>query len=255
MLTRLARWCVHRRNYVLVAWLGLLIALGAALGLLGNAFSDNSTLPASDSATAYTLLGRAGSHAASGTSGTIVWHTDSGSVTGATVRDEINPALAKIARLDGIVSVTSPYTVSGSAQVSADGHTAYATVLFDSTKHADDAKSLAEDAAQRGLTVETGGKAFTDQVPSETGEIIGVLAALAVLLLVFRSIWAAALPIITGVAGVGLSSVTVMLLSHVITMSSIVTSMSALIGLGVGIDYALFIVNRQRKALRAGDDI
>ena len=255
VLTRLARWCVHRRNYVLVAWLGLLIALGAALGLLGNAFSDNSTLPASDSATAYTLLGRAGSHAASGTSGTIVWHTDSGSVTGATVRDEINPALAKIARLDGVVSVTSPYTVSGSAQVSADGHTAYATVLFDSTKHADDAKSLAEDAAQRGLTVETGGKAFTDQVPSETGEIIGVLAALAVLLLVFRSIWAAALPIITGVAGVGLSSVTVMLLSHVITMSSIVTSMSALIGLGVGIDYALFIVNRQRKALRAGDDI
>lgn len=255
MLSLLAHWCVRRRNYVLFAWLALLVALGAALGLVGNAFSDDTKLPSSDSATAYTLLGQAGSHAASGTSGTIVWHTDSGSATSTTVRNEIGPALTRIAKVEGVVSVTSPLTPSTSTQVSTDGHTAYASVLFGSTSHAADAKSLAEGAARKGLTIRTGGRAFSDPVPSEIGEIFGVLAALVVLLLVFRSVWAAALPIITGVAGVALSSLVVMLLSHIITMSSIVTSMSALIGLGVGIDYALFIVNRQRKALRAGADV
>ena len=71
----------------------------------------------------------------------------------------------------------------------------------------------------------------------------------------FRSVWAAALPIITGVAGVAVSTLAVTLLSHVMTLPSVVTSMGALIGLGVGIDYALFVVNRQRKALRSGADL
>jgi putative drug exporter of the RND superfamily len=255
MLRSLARWCVRHRNYVFAAWLVTLVALGAALGAKGNAFSDNSKLPSSDSATAYTLLGQAGSHAASGTSGTIVWHTGQGSAVTGTARTSMQDTLGKIARVDGVVSVSSPFSAAGSSQVSKDGHTAYATVLFESTGHTGQAKDLAQHADTANLTVQTGGKAFTNSVPSEAGEIVGVLAALMILFLAFRSVWAAALPIITGVAGVGLSSVVVMLMSHVLSMSSIVTSMSALIGLGVGIDYALFIVNRQRKALRSGADV
>ncbi|MDR1999671.1 MAG: MMPL family transporter [Frankiaceae bacterium] len=265
MLTVLARWCARHRNYVIGAWLVMLVALGGALGAVGSAFSDNAKLPSSDSATAHTLLGNAGSHAASGTSGTIAWHTATGSAVSASAQAQIAPMLAQVSQLPGVVSVSSPFPVDGSpqdgstattsTQVSADRQTAYATVLFASTSHTGDAKTLATHASTAGLTVQIGGRAFTNQIPSETGEIIGVLAALLILLLVFRSGWAAALPIITGVAGVGLSTVAVMLLSNVFAMSSIVTSMSALIGLGVGIDYALFIVNRQRKALRAGADV
>jgi len=240
---------------VLAAWLALFIALGAGLVLAGSAFGDNTKLPSSDSATAYELLGRAGSAAASGIPGTIVWRVASGSAVSGAVRGQLEPALDAIAAVDGVVAVASPFTPAGAGQVSGDGRTAYATVLFASTARTGAVKQLAHAAAGAGVTVRTGGAAFTNQIPSEIGEIIGVLAALAILALVFRSAWAAALPIITGVAGVGLSALTVMLLSHLIAMSSIVVSMSALIGLGVGIDYALFIVNRQRKALRAGADV
>ena len=86
-------------------------------------------------------------------------------------------------------------------------------------------------------------------------DVIGVLAALLILLLVFRSMWAALLPIITGVAGVGISSLLVLLLSHAVSIPSVAPELSALIGLGVGIDYALLVVNRHRKALRAGADV
>ena len=85
--------------------------------------------------------------------------------------------------------------------------------------------------------------------------MIGVLAALVILLLVFRSKWAALLPIITGVAGVGISSLVVLLLTHAVSIPSVAPELSSLIGLGVGIDYALLVVNRHRKAFRAGADV
>src|SRR3954454_9649899 len=82
----LARWCVRRRNMVIASWLVLLVALGAGLGLAGTAFSDSTKLPASDSATAYDLLGKAGSDAASAKTGTIVWHVKAGAATTGTAR-------------------------------------------------------------------------------------------------------------------------------------------------------------------------
>jgi len=109
---------------------------------------------------------------------------------------------------------------------------------------------LAEAAATGQLDVQVGDAAFTTINPGGVSEVIGVLAALMILILVFRSAWAAVLPIITGVVGVGISNLAVILLSHVVTLPSV-----ALIGLGVGIDYALFIVNRHRKALRQDADL
>jgi RND superfamily putative drug exporter len=232
----------------------LLIGLGAAMGTVGSNFSDASRLPKSDSSTAYDLLAKAGNDAASAKTGVIVWHTsDQDAVSGST-RSTVGAMLQQVAAVDGVRTVLSPFVPSGSAQVSKDGHTAYATVVFESTAHANEAKTLAQHASTTRTPVQVGGAAFTNNKPSEVSELIGVIAALVVLVLVFRSLWAAALPIITGVAGVAVSSVAVMLLSNVLTLSSIVISMGALIGLGVGIDYALFIVNRQRQALLAGTD-
>jgi RND superfamily putative drug exporter len=163
--------------------------------------------------------------------------------------------LASVAKVEGVKGVISPFTAAGAKQVSADSRTAYATVVFTSDSNEAAAAKLARAAASSQLDVQVGGAAFTKISPGGASEVIGILAALVILLLVFRSVWAAALPIITGVAGVGLSSLAVILLSHVMTLPSVAPELGALIGLGVGIDYALFIVNRHRKALRQGADL
>jgi putative drug exporter of the RND superfamily len=254
-MTALARWCVRRRRLVLLGWIGLLLALAGVVGVAKTAFSDSTRLPASDSATAYNLLARGGSNAAKVTSGIIVWNTSSGSAVSPASRAAIDPMLAKVGKVSGVETVVSPFTAAGGKQVSADSRTAYATVVFSSDKNAGTAKKLATAADTSQLHVQVGGPGFTKISPGGASDVIGILAALLILLLVFRSAWAAFLPIITGVAGVGLSSLVVILLSHVITLPSVGLETGALIGLGVGIDYALLIVNRFRKALLAGADV
>jgi putative drug exporter of the RND superfamily len=248
----LARWCVYHKNLVLFSWITMLVALGGVAGVAGSAFSDSSQLPASDSATAYSLLARAGSDAAKVTTGTIVWDTGSGSALSPAARARIAPMLASVARVEGVKGVISPFTAAGAKQVSADARTAYATVVFTSDSHEAAAQKLARAAATGQLDVQVGGAAFTKISPGGVSEVAGVLAALVILFLVFRSAWAAVLPVVTGIAGVGVSSLAVIVLSHVVTLPSVAPELGALIGLGVGIDYALFIVNRHRKALRQG---
>jgi len=251
----LARWCVRHKILVLLSWITMLVALGGVVGVAGSAFSDSTSLPASDSATAYSLLARGGSDAAKVTTGTIVWDTRSGSALSPAASSRITPMLARVAKVAGVKAVISPFTAAGAKQVSADSRTAYAKVVFTSDSHEAAAAQLARAAATSQLDLQVGGAAFTKINPGGASEVVGVLAALVILLLVFRSAWAAVLPIITGVAGVGLSSLAVILLSHVIALPSVAPELGALIGLGVGIDYALFIVNRHRQALRQGADL
>jgi putative drug exporter of the RND superfamily len=114
----------------------------------------------------------------------------------------------------------------------------------------------ADELRSAAVDVQVGGTAFTPAVGASEGtEAVGILAALLILLLVFRSVWAAALPVITGVTGVGLGTLAVLLGSHVVSLSSTSLTMGTLIGLGVGIDYALFIVNRYRKGLQSGASV
>ena len=233
----------------------MLAALGGVVGVAGSVFSDSSRLPASDSATAYGLLARAGSDAAKVTTGTIVWDTRRGSALSPAASSRIAPMLASVAKVEGVKGVISPFTAAGAKQVSADSRTAYATVIFASDSHEAAAQKLTRAAATSQLDVQVGGAAFTKINPGGVSEVVGILAALMILILVFRSVWAAVLPIITGVAGVGVSSLAVILFSHVMTLPSVAPELGALIGLGIGIDYALFIVNRHRKALQQGADL
>ncbi|MCK9873473.1 MMPL family transporter [Nocardiopsis dassonvillei] len=258
-MNSLARWCYRRRGVVLVGWVvGLLGLAGLALGF-GMAFTDTVELPDSESATAYRLLDEAGGQAGASEDvvrGTVVWHTEGTDVNAAPVRERITAALDDIATMSGVEQVVSPYAQEGASQLNTEADTAYASVVLDADADTEPVVRAAEDLRTDTVDVEVGGQAFTEQPGGSHGaEAVGLLAALALLLLLFRSVWAALLPILTGLVGVGASLLLVMLGSHVVDLASTSLTMGALIGLGVGIDYALFIVNRHRKALLAGSTV
>ncbi|MFJ7297931.1 MMPL family transporter [Streptomyces collinus] len=254
-MSPLARWCHRHRLAVVLVWVGLLLALGAGVGAAGNAFGNSPTSQDTDSARATALLQQA-SDSAAGKSGRIVWQVNGAKVTGPAAEQAMTGALEDVADAPGVASVTSPYTPDGRAQVSEDGRTAYATVAFDqdvSDAQIDRVRELATDPESENLHIALNGQAFTvNPEPNAVADAMGIVLAFVVLLFVFRAVWVAALPIITAVVGVGTSAVTVMLLSHVITLSDTTLTLGSLIGLGVGIDYALFIVNRHRANLMAG---
>ncbi|MCZ2816320.1 MMPL family transporter [Modestobacter sp. VKM Ac-2984] len=241
---------------MLALWLVALVGLGGAVGGIGSTFTDSTDLPDSESSTAYDLLAQAGVDPGEGatSTGDLVWQTDGVPVTDPTVVARVSDVLAQIAALPGVESVVSPYDAAGAAQVSAGGDVAYASLAL--TEDADTAQitALADSLDSATLLAVTGGSAFDPGFSTGGGvtEVIGVLCALVILLLVFRSLWAAVLPIITGVAGVGVAALVILLGSNVIDLPSYSMAMGSLVGLGVGIDYALFIVNRHRKALLSG---
>jgi RND superfamily putative drug exporter len=254
-MSPLARWCHRHRLAVVLAWVGLLLALGAGVGAAGSAFGNSPTSQDTDSARATALLQQAADSAA-GKSGRVVWQADGGKVTGPGTERTMSGALGRISEAPGVVSVTSPYTAVGAAQVSEDGRTAYATVAFDqdvSDAQIDRVKELATAPGSDRLHIALNGQAFTvNPEPNAVADAMGIALAFVVLLFVFRAVWVAVLPIVTAIVGVGTSAVAVMLLSHLITLSDTTLTLGSLIGLGVGIDYALFIVNRHRANLKAG---
>ena len=258
-MSTLARWCFQHRWTVVISWVGALVLLGGLTGAFGTAYNDSFTLPGTESTKALDLL-TASVPAQAGESDTIVLHSEAGSVTGADVRGAVEPMLARVAKAPGVAGVASPYSPAGAAQVSEDGHTAYATVSFremvpdlplpDVQRVVD----LAQDAAGDGLQIEVGGNAVQqlNQQPTSSTELIGVLAAAVILLVAFGSLFAAALPLVTAIVALGAGLLTVGLVSHVLTIGTLGPTLAALIGLGVGIDYALFIITRHRNGLKAG---
>lgn len=256
-MSSLAHWCFRRRTIIVTAWLALLIGLAVAVVSAGTGFTDTTNVPDSDSATGYSLIAKAGGPRAAtlnADSGTIAWQTKGVSIDDPSVTQEVTTALTDIAALPDVTNVSSPYSEAGGEQVNPATNTAYATVDFVKDSDTAAASDIAKELRTSTVDVEMGGDAFTVQPGggSHITELIGIIAAFAILLLVFRSVWAAVLPILTGIMGVGTSLLAVMLLSRVLDMSATSLTMGALIGLGVGIDYALFIVHRHRKALVSG---
>ncbi|GLY05456.1 MMPL family transporter [Actinoplanes sp. NBRC 101535] len=256
-MSTLAHWCFRRRFAVAGGWIVALVALAAVALAGGTAFTDSADLPDSESATAYALLAESTGQAGADTeSGTVVWHTGGTSVDAANVKKDVAGMLARIEALPGVQGVVSPYDKAGSGQLSTATNTAYArvTLAADADTAAVTAAALAYDSAD--FDVEVGGQAFTEQPGASHGtEAVGIIAALVILVWMFRSGWAAALPILTGVVGVAASLLLVMIASHAVDLAATSLTMGALIGLGVGIDYALFIVNRHRQGLLAGRSV
>src|SRR5258708_7730112 len=256
LMSSLARWCQQHRLLVVAAWIVLLIGLGA---VSKSAYKDSFSLPDTDSTRAQNLL-IAAFPAQAGESDTVVWHVGSGSVRDSAVAQHMTQTLDTISHQPEVAAVTSPYTAAGATHISADGKTAFATVAFDKNAQqlakADVTRVVdtAHAAATGTLEVEMGGNAVqeTEQTPASSSELIGVLAAALVLFIAFGSLLSMLMPLLTAVAGVGSSIMAVGLLSHAITIASLAPTLGALIGLGVGIDYALFIVTRHRRGLQSG---
>jgi putative drug exporter of the RND superfamily len=258
-MSAIARWCFRRRLVVIAAWVVVLAGL-FALGQAVKSNYDNSfSLPGTGSTTAQQLLARA-VPAQAGDSDTIVWQVAAGTVRDQQVQARMTGVLDRIATMPEVAAVVSPYGPRGAGQISRNGRIAYAMVNFtkqaDSLAKADITRVInaAEAARTPGLNVQLGGDAIgsTEQTSLSYSSVIGVLAAAVVLFIAFGSLLAMLLPIVTAIAGVVGGLMTIAPLTHTISVVNFAPILGALIGLGVGIDYALFIVTRYRRGLQSG---
>ncbi|KUN79547.1 MMPL family transporter [Streptomyces griseoruber] len=258
-MAALARWCVRNRLVAVVLWLLALVGTATAAVATGSAYSNDYEVPGTESGRATRLLAE-GFPTLGGDSDTVVWHTASGTVRAADVEQTMTRALDRIADLPGVASVAGPYGEQGAAQISKDGHTAYATVTFADraedidTSEAQAVVKAAKAAGSDGLQVELGGGAIalTESSGGHLAEIVGVAVAAVVLFLAFGSLAASLLPIATALVGVGTAYAGIQLLGHAMTVADFAPMLGMLVGLGVGIDYALFIVTRHRRGLKRG---
>ncbi len=256
----IARWCFRHRWIVLAGWLVALVGLSAIHGAAGSDYKDEFKLSGTDSFDALNLLQKSAPKA-SGDQEQLVVAVKDGKITDPQTKARVETALNAVEKMPHVASVASPFDAGNEAQVSKNGQIAFATVTLD-----DDVVGVPVDAtkdivnkvqsfSKDGLQVEIGGQAIEQERQQEEGAggtVIGFLAALAVLLVVFGSFLAAILPLLTAAFALGVGVAAIGLLSHALTMASFSSQLSLLIGLGVGVDYALFIVTRYRQEIMRG---
>ncbi|MDX6730131.1 MAG: putative drug exporter of the superfamily, partial [Baekduia sp.] len=257
-MRKLARWCFTHRWIVIVTWIVALVGLSAIHAGVGSNYKDEFKLSGTDSFDALHLLQRSAPKA-SGDQEQIVVRVKDGKITDPAARQRVDAMLAEVAKLPHVATVASPYAKGGGTQISKDGKIAFATVTLDHdvvTVPVSATKKLvstAQKSANDQLQVELGGQAI-EQARQQGGGglLIGIVLALIVLVLVFGSFLAALLPLLGAIFAIGVGVAVVGLLSHAITMASFSQELSMLIGLGVGVDYALFIVTRYRQEIQRG---
>ena len=255
-MLKLARWSTTHRKYVLLGWVVLLLGVNLLAHSAGTKYSNNFTLPHSDAQRASDLLKRS-FPAQAGDRDTIVFAVRSGTVLDPAVRARVGATLGTVAKLPHVASVISPYggTPAGTS-ISADRRIAFATVVFADKANAvpkaaaERVVAVARGAARPGLQVELGGQAIetTERAGFGLSTAVGLLAAIVVLLITFGSLVAMGLPIVTALFGLGTGLGAIALFTHVVDTPNFSSELAAMIGLGVGIDYALFILTRFREA-------
>jgi putative drug exporter of the RND superfamily len=262
LIARVARWTIAHRRTTVLSWIVLLVAILGVSGAVGSKYSNNNSLKGTESQRATDLLQRDFPTQA-GDVDQIVLHAANGNVTGAQVQARVAPMLAKVARLPHVAGVISPFGASGASQVSRNHSTAFATVLFDERANALPKAAInkvigtAQAAGSPQLRVALGGQAIEQAQGISIGPAtaVGLIAAIVVLMITFGSLVAAGLPILTALLGLGTAFGFIALGSQVVTMPDVSTQLAAMIGLGVGIDYALFIITRFRESYRNGAEV
>lgn len=287
----LSSWAVRRPVVALITWFLLLGAL-VGIGLrFGGEFNDSFDLPDTESTTAFTLLDEAGGDAAEG-GATIVWGVSEGSVVDPAVLEKVVPALQAVAELDSVACVSNPVgaafgdscpivsappspeevaefpveiqqalaeATTSFSTISPDGSVAYANVTFtgDGTEvSATDARFILDevDALSDGtITAGAQGQAleFAGLEPP-SGEAVGVILAIIILLVAFGSVVAAGMPIVVAIVGLIGGQMFVLISALFLDVATFAPTLAAMIGLGVGIDYSLFVLNRYRQAVLVG---
>src|ERR1700733_14232165 len=264
-MVRIARWTMAHRRIVVAAWFVAVVGIFAVSSSVGKKTASSFTLPGTGSQQAVDLLqsrfpSQAGDadqivfQAKAPPSGAAEHSEHAGTLTSAASRDTINATIARVARLPHVTSVISPYA-AGQHAISRDGTIAFATVNFDERANALPTAAVkrvittAESARSATLNVELGGQAIEQAQQASLGfaTVVGIAAAILILLISFGSFSAMGLPIATALLGLGAGIGVITLASHVIDMPSFASELALMIGLGVGVDYALFIVTRFRE--------
>jgi uncharacterized membrane protein YdfJ with MMPL/SSD domain len=256
LLFNLGGWCFRHRRWVLAGWLVVIIGLAGLATSVKKPTTSQFSIPGTQSQRALDLL----NHHFPGTGGAqaqVVFSVGSTTkLTDPAERAAVEATLAGLRQAPEVVSVSDPYatgTISASEQI------AYATVAYPVA--ASNVSAAAKyallhsggPAEKAGIAVHYGGQVAKANNASGT-EVIGVLVAFVVLLLAFGSIWAAVLPLVAAIVGVAITDLGLTALTGVITESSSTSILAIMIGLAVGIDYSLFILNRHRQQLAAGTD-
>ena len=261
-MLRLTRWTMAHRRLVAIAWIVAAVGILAISSSVGTRKANNFSLPNTGSQRATDLL-RSRFPAQAGDSDQIVFHARTGKLGDPALRGSVTSVIARISRLPHVTAAVSPYATASRA-ISPDGTTGFATVAFD--KRANElpkaavqrVMDTAQSARSPALQVELGGPAIEQAQSGGIGfaTVVGVGAAILILLISFGSFVAMGLPIATALLGLGAGVGLIGLGSQLIDMADFSSELALMIGLGVGIDYALFIVTRYRENYRAnGGDV
>ncbi|MEU0372467.1 MMPL family transporter [Streptomyces sp. NPDC006283] len=257
-LYKLGRSAFRRRRLVALLWVALLAVAGFGAATASTATSSSFSIPGTEAQKAFDLLEeRFPGGSADGATARVVFKApEGGKMTDAGPKAEVDKAVSELkAGSPQIATVHDPYTTKA---ISANGSTAYVSVTYkvnsmeltEATREA--LEETGTEAREAGLTVEIGGDALQAVPETGAGEIIGVVVAGIVLVITFGSMVAAGLPLLTAIIGVGIGISTITALANVLDLGSTTATLATMIGLAVGIDYALFIVSRYRAELAEG---
>jgi RND superfamily putative drug exporter len=254
--------CHDRRRAVLGLWFAVLVLAGAASAAVGSGFRDEFNLPDVESRVGFDILDEQFGGQGTGQVGTIVFRASQG-VDDPAVRGPMQALFDRVRAVPEVVAVTSPYSPEGERQVSRQGpeagRIAYASVELPEDvdferAHEIGKEILAAAPAVPGLRIELGGFIFAGfEEPSS--EILGLAFAIVILIVAFGSVLAMGLPVSVALFGIGMGAMLITLISNVLTIPDLTTFLGVMIGLGVGIDYALLIVTRHREQLHAGHTV
>ncbi|MEU1707900.1 MMPL family transporter [Streptomyces sp. NPDC005706] len=256
-LYKLGRLAFRRRHFVALIWVALLTLAGVGAASAPPAGSTSFSIPGTEAQKAFDLLEqRYPGMSADGATARVVFKAPDGEkMTDKANKATVRKTVKELQSGSEVVSVADPY--AGHA-VSKDGTIAYASVKYkvsgmeleDSAKDA--LKDAGQDARDAGLTVEIGGDALTATPETGSSEVIGIAIAAVVLVITFGSLLAAGFPLLTAIIGVAIGVSTITALASALDLGSTTSTLASMIGLAVGIDYALFIVSRYRAELAEG---
>jgi putative drug exporter of the RND superfamily len=262
VLYGLARFCVRHRLVTIAVWLAVTIVLVGVSHRLGENTNDNLSLPGTDSQHATDTLTHSFPDQANGTS-PIVLHASKGKLTESKYANAVDQAAADVAKAPHVASVVNPLTPQGASALSKDKATGYLSVTLAvspgqlSIAEAQTIIDAANPAKAAGLEVETGGQLGqkVSKTSTESSELIGIIAAMVILTFTFGTVVSMLLPILNAVLALLSTLAIIRLLGHVTRVPTVAPTLATMIGLGVGIDYALFIVTRHLRGLDEGLDL
>jgi len=259
-MRRIAQWCHDRHRLVIAMWLAALVGFGGLAVASGGGFVDNFSLPGSESQRALDVLKDKFPQQAGDSTQVVVKATD-GKLTDAAHKAEVQALVAELRTLPSVAGVRDPF--ADATAISTDATVGFATVAFDAQANDLDKKDIervidtAKGAANDGLEVNLGGQAIklAEQPAQSATEAIGVLVAIAVLIIVLGSLAAMSMPLIVTFASLGVAMTLVLAFASIVDIASFAPTLAVMIALGVGIDYALLILNRFRDERRRGEDV